>query len=116
MSNRVKLREQVVMVVFQQELRVRVVNISRSGCLLAVPRLVRPGTVGRLRLALDDAEYADDVRIARCTPLPDAGYGIGVELLCFPKPSESRSDAPSLALKLRVPGDDTASSPWPTEA
>jgi hypothetical protein len=100
-----------MVIVFQQELRVRVVNISRSGCLLAVSRLVRAGTVGRLRLALDDAEYADDVRIARCTPLKGAGYRLGVELLWVPRSQASRTGTPSLAWRLGASSDGSTPSP-----
>ena len=66
MSEQPGSREQITLIVFQQQLPVRLVNISRSGCLLQAPRAVRVGTVGRLRVALDDTEYADDVRVARC--------------------------------------------------
>lgn len=110
MSEQSSSPEQVTLIVFQQQLRVRIVNISRSGCLLQAPRPVRVGTVGRLRVALDDTEYADDVRVARCEPGKGTNCELGVELFWVPKPKESRSDAPSLALMLRVSGDDPGSA------
>jgi hypothetical protein len=105
-----------MVIVFQHEVPVRVVNISRSGCLLQVPRLVRAGTVGRLRLALDGGEYADDVRIARCAPLADVGYGLGVELLWVPRSRESRNGQPSLVWRLRASSDDGPTTRSPTDS
>ena len=107
MSEQPGSREQAPLIVFQQRLRVRLVNISRSGCLLQAPRIVRVGTVGRLRIALDDKEYADDVRVARCELGKGTNCELGVELLWVPKPEEPRNDAPSLALMLRAAGDDS---------
>jgi hypothetical protein len=111
MADRLQLREQPMAIVLQQELPVRLVNISRSGCLLYVSRAVRVGTVGRLRVALDDAEYADDVRIARCAALTASTCEVGVELLWVPKPRATEHRAPSLALRLRASSDGVAPTP-----
>jgi hypothetical protein len=108
MSEQTSSREQVTLIVFQQRLRVRLVNVSRSGCLLQAPRSVRVGTVGRLRVTLDDTEYEDDVRIARCASGQGSNCDLGLELLWVPQPKEPRSDASSLAMMLRVCGDDPA--------
>lgn len=102
--------EQITLIVFQQRLRVRLVNISHSGCLLQAPRAVRVGTVGRLRVALDDTEFADDVRVARCAPGTGTTCELGLELLWMPKPMEPRQETPSLALMLRVSGDEPLSA------
>lgn len=102
MAEHAKSPEAATLIVFQQELRVRLVNLSRTGCLLEVSRPVRVGTVGRLCVVLGDAEYADDVRVARCTPGKGANCELGLELLRVPKPKEPRRDAPSLALMLDV--------------
>ncbi len=110
MPDRLRLWEQPMVIVLQQEIPVRLVNISRSGCLLHVSRSVHVGTVGRLRVALDDAEYADDVRVARCTSLTGAACELGVELLWVPKPKEPRTMTPSLALRLWVSGDAVESA------
>jgi hypothetical protein len=106
MSEQTGSREQATLIVFQQRLRVQLVNISRSGCLLQAPRAVRVGTVGRLHVMLDDVEYADDVRVARCAQGKGTNCELGLELLWVPKPMEPRSDAPSLAMMPHVSGDD----------
>lgn len=103
-------REQITLIVFQQQLRVQLVNISHSGCLLQAPRAVRVGTVGRLRVMLDDTEYADDVRVARCASGKGANCELGLELLWMPQPREPREDTPSLALIVRVSGDEPLSA------
>jgi PilZ domain len=109
MPESLRSSEPAVVIVLQQEVPVRVVNISRSGCLLLTSRPVRAGTVGRLRIALDDVEYGDDVRVARCVPLPASACEVGVELLWVPQ--ELRSGVPSLTLRLRVSGEGLMSAP-----
>jgi PilZ domain len=108
MSEQPRSREQATLIVFEQKLPVQLVNISRSGCLLQTSRPVRVGTIGRLRVALDDKEYADDVRVARCTAENGTACELGVELLWVPKSQESRTDAPSLALMVSVSDDGVA--------
>ena len=93
------------LIVFQQELRVELVNLSRCGCLLHVSRPLRVGAIARLRVALDDTEYADHVRVARCESLEDATCEIGVELLWMPKLKEPRRGASSLASRLQPSSD-----------
>jgi hypothetical protein len=110
MSEQPRPREQATLIVFQQQLPVQLVNISRSGCLLQASRPVRAGTVGRLRVTVEDTEYADDVRIARCVEGKGTDCELGVELLWVPKRQEPRSEAPSLALMLSVCGDDLVSA------
>ena len=99
MADHARVREEALVIVLQHELPVRLVNISRSGCLLQVSRAIPVGTVGRLRIALDGTEYADDVRVARSVSAPGATCELGVELLWVPAPRESRRDRPSLALR-----------------
>ena len=110
MSEHASSREQATLIVFQQQLPVQLLNISRSGCLLLSPRAVRVGTVGRLRVTLDNEEYADNVRVARCEPGKGTNAELGIELLWMPKPIEPRSDAPSLALMVRVSPDGPVSA------
>ncbi len=105
MPEHLQSREQPLMIVLQQEVPVRLMNISRSGCLLHISRSVRIGMVGRLRLTLDDAEYTDDVRVARCASLTDATCELGVELLWVPNVKPRRSPTPSLVWRLRVSDD-----------
>jgi hypothetical protein len=100
MSDPLGVPEAAVVIVLQQELPVRVVNVSRSGCLLQVSRPVRVGTVGRLHVAFGDKACIDDVRVARCEPVTASACELGVELLWVPIPKGSRSAASSLALRL----------------
>jgi hypothetical protein len=117
MSDDLHAWEQPLGIVLQQEVPVRLVNISRSGCLLHVSRALRVGMVGRLRIALDDAEYTDDVRIARCVSLTEATCEVGVELLWLSNVNEPRGSAPSLAWRLHVLGDgSTPARLWLTES
>jgi hypothetical protein len=102
---------QVMVIVLQQEVPVRVVNISRSGCLLEASRPVRAGAVGRLRVSIDDTEYADDVRVARCDQVQATPCELGVELLWVPQ--ELRSGVPSLSLRLRTIGESLEPAPAP---
>lgn len=92
-----------MVIVLQQEVPVRVVNISRSGVLLEAARPVRAGAVGRLRVSIEDTEYADDVRIARCEPVQATPCELAVELLWVPQ--ELRSGVQSLSLRLRALGE-----------
>jgi hypothetical protein len=110
MTEQTQSPRRAALIVFQRELRGRLVNISRSGCLFEVSRPVRVGTVCRLRVALDDTEYADDVRVARCTTTNGAICELGLELLRVPKSKEPRSHAPSVALILRASRDSSASA------
>ena len=114
MTEQTKSPRRAALIVFQRELRGRLVNISRSGCLIEVSRPVRVGTVCRLRVALDNTEYADDVRVARCTSGDGATCELGLELLRLPRTKEPRSDAPSVALILRASGDEPAAGLWLT--
>ena len=105
MSEQTKSPCRAALIVFQQELRGRLLNISRSGCLIEVSRPVRIGAVCRLRVVFDNTEYADDVRVARCTSANGATCELGLELLRVPRPRQPRSHAPSIALILRASGD-----------
>jgi len=96
MPEPLRSHEESLVIVLQHEVPVRLVNISRSGCLLQVARSIAVGTVGRLRIAIDDTEYADDVRVARVTAR-GTGCELGVELLWVPMVNEPRSDRRSLA-------------------
>ena len=69
--------------VLTRELYVRVVEVGASGCLLESRRRLAAGTVGRLKLKLGSAEYADDVEVVRCQAVESASsvYHIGVRFL-----------------------------------
>jgi hypothetical protein len=69
--------------VLTRELRVRVVNISNSGCLIESNRRMAVGTVGTLRLRWGSQEYADGISVVRCVAIEGAGavYRVGVRFL-----------------------------------
>jgi hypothetical protein len=93
-----------VFAVLQQEVVVRLENISRSGCLLMAPRTLRVGAVGRLHIVLDDTEYVGDVRVVRCDTWDGSSCKVGVELLWIPA-EDARDGEPSPAFRLRMWSD-----------
>ena len=70
-----------VTAVVQRDVPVRLVNISRSGCLLMAPAAMRDGTVGRLRIVLDGISYVGDVRVVRGGAMNGRLRQVGVEFL-----------------------------------
>lgn len=78
--------------VITREVRVRVVNISTSGCLIESSSRLEPGTAGDLRIRVGDDVYADTVRIARVQQVQGAGatWHVGAEFLWTSQPG-SRS-------------------------
>jgi hypothetical protein len=68
----------------------RVVEISRSGCLLESTRTVDDGTVGELCLEIDGDMLVDDVRVTRCVRVEGAGssYLVGAEFVQTRCPDE----------------------------
>jgi hypothetical protein len=78
------LRCQIELVgVLTREVPTRLVEISRSGCLLESGHRIAEGTVGALRLEVDGHAYLEDVRATRCVEIAGSGssYLIGVEFL-----------------------------------
>lgn len=69
--------------VLVREVPVRVVNISRSGCLLESPTWIETGTGGELKVQVGRTMYSDAIRIARRMLVEGSGavYRVGVELL-----------------------------------
>jgi hypothetical protein len=63
--------------------RVRIVNISGSGCLIESQRRIEVGTVGTLRLRFGAEEFVDDIQVGRCQAIAGAGslYHVGVKFL-----------------------------------
>lgn len=61
----------------------RVLEMSRSGCLAESVRALEAGTAGRLRITIDGRTYSEEVRVVRCEAMPGAGapFRIGVEFL-----------------------------------
>lgn len=68
----------------------RLVEISRSGCLLESAHRIEDGTVGELRLEVDGAMLVDDVRVTRCVRIEGAGssYLVGAEFVQTRRPAE----------------------------
>jgi hypothetical protein len=64
-------------------LQVRLVEVSRTGCLVEVARHLEPGTNGQLQLDVEGLLHIDDVRVCRCRMREGAsrGHYAGVELL-----------------------------------
>lgn len=69
--------------VLTREQRVRVVNLSESGCLLETDRPLEAGTVGKLRLRFGSEEYSDVIEVLRCVAIRGAGstYHVGMRFL-----------------------------------
>jgi hypothetical protein len=61
----------------------RLVEISRSGCLLESPHRIDEGTVGALSLEVRGQTFTGDVRATRCVAIAGMGsrYLVGVEFL-----------------------------------
>ena len=66
-----------------RDVRVELVDLSRSGCLLNSSVMIPAGTIGILTVEIDGELYADDVRVARCLKVPGTGerHDVGVEFL-----------------------------------
>jgi PilZ domain len=81
-----------VMGVLTRESRVRLVNISASGCLLESGLRMEPGTSGELRLTVDGETYCDAIRVSRVQQMYGAGaaWHVGAEFLWTTRPG-SRS-------------------------
>jgi hypothetical protein len=70
--------------VLMREHQMRIIDVSRSGCLIESRQRVEEGTVGRLRFKLGHEECSDDVEVVRCDPAVGLGqvvYHIGVRFL-----------------------------------
>ena len=74
--------------VITREVRVRLVNISSSGCLIESSTRLEPGTAGDLRIRVGSDIYADDVRVARVQQVHGAGstWHVGTEFLWTTQP------------------------------
>ena len=75
------MSKQGIPAVLMREHLMRVVDISRSGCLIESRQRMHVGTVGRLRLRLGGEECHDDVEVVRCESVADTGYQVGVRFL-----------------------------------
>ena len=61
----------------------RLLEISRTGCLLESRQRVEDGTVGELQLQLERETFIDDVRVTRCVLVEGSGsiYRVGAEFV-----------------------------------
>jgi hypothetical protein len=68
----------------------RLIDIGRSGCLLESHQRVENGTLGELRLQVDDKTFVDDVRVSRCVLVEGSGslYRVGAEFVQTRRPGE----------------------------
>jgi hypothetical protein len=84
--------------VLARDYRVRLVNVSGSGCMVETNRPIPTGTAATLHLVLDDVEYEDEVLVLRCQPIAGAGplYHIGMQFL-WPLMPDERSIRRALA-------------------
>jgi PilZ domain len=68
--------------VLTREFRARVINVSRSGCLIESHYRLAVGTIGSLRLRIGSEEYLDDVQVVRCQPIAGSSIcHVGVRFL-----------------------------------
>ena len=79
-----------VIAVLGREVVVRLLEISRSGCLLESSHSMPAGTIAALSIEIDGHEYMDEVRVSRSQPLAGVGerYAVGVEFLWLRLPWE----------------------------
>jgi PilZ domain-containing protein len=68
----------------------RLIDISRTGCLLESRHRVEDGTVGELQLQVERETYVDDVRVTRCVLVEGSGsvYLVGAEFVQTRRPDE----------------------------
>jgi hypothetical protein len=69
--------------VLARHIPTRLVEISRSGCLLESGHRIDEGTVGALRIEVQGRAFSEDVRATRCVAVAGMGsrYLIGIEFL-----------------------------------
>jgi hypothetical protein len=68
----------------------RLIDMSRTGCLLESRQRVEDGTVGELRLQVQRETFVDDVRVTRCVLVEGSGsiYRVGAEFVQTRRPGE----------------------------
>ena len=60
-------------------IEVRLIDVSRSGCLLETSREVEPGATGEIRIDFEGRVLVETLRVTRCRRLEGAGavYRLG---------------------------------------
>jgi hypothetical protein len=76
--------------VLAKELNVRVLNCSRTGCLVETNSRLEVGSIASLRATLLGDEFVDDVQIVRCQEIEGGGhvYHVGAEFLWTDTPGK----------------------------
>jgi hypothetical protein len=96
-----------VIAVLGRDVVVRLLEISRSGCLLESSHAMPAGTIAALAIEIDGREYMDEVRVSRSQLLAGVGerYQLGVEFLWLRLPREQslRSYAATLPSDAKQP-------------
>lgn len=89
--------------VLTREQRVRVINLSESGCLIETHRQLEVGTVGKLHLRFGAQEYSDVTEVVRCHTIQGGGskYHIGMRFL-WTAPRREGSIRQAIARHFRV--------------
>lgn len=84
------LRANDVVAVLGRDVKVRLVNVSSSGCLLQTESRLVEGTTGLARVLFEGVEYVDDVRVMRWQPSNsgDQWFQVGVQFLWTSYPGE----------------------------
>jgi len=79
-----------VIAVLGRDVVVRLLEISRSGCLFESSHAMPTGTIAALSVEIDGREYMDEVRVSRSQLVAGAGerYEVGVEFLWLRTPRE----------------------------
>jgi hypothetical protein len=77
-----------VLGVLARHIPTRLIEISRSGCLLESGHRIDEGTVAALHLDVKGSVYSEDVRATRCVAIAGSGsrYLVGVEFLGMERP------------------------------
>jgi hypothetical protein len=72
-----------VLGVIVSDVPVRLVDVSRTGCLLESSRHMLVGATGELRIEFAGLTRSEELRITRCQPLEGSGtvYRLGAEFL-----------------------------------
>jgi hypothetical protein len=93
--------------VLARHIPTRLVEISRSGCLLESSHRIEEGTVGALHLEVKGQKYSEDVRATRCVAIAGSGssYLVGIEFL-----GTARPDGMSIRFVMSHALRETASS------
>ena len=85
--------------VLRREVDIRLLNVSRSGCLLESPRDLCLGTTGEVWCSSERGGHRDDIRVIRCQPdRNSSSYLLGAEFLWTRFPTNG-----SLRDAIRIP-------------